>query len=540
MRMNQVSFGKQPDIVQPHDLQKVQQLKQVVDRVDAIVHDLDGVGNTTTIEEKIAKARLKIGRLRVETKKWDNCPESRKRKLDKLNHYENELKQLAAAQEAVSDAIDNDKGGLILPESMKKRENGGLIIDPLEVLGNYNRLPKDPSEALRVMKGKQKVASSNIPSLSVIKNGLKPLENDKWDYQKFNAKDCKLFTNLQGVILSKGYEQEISRQLEVINTKLKELKEDKVKDLPKLGMKVYDPETTGKILVLETAKLRRTALSESLIMPGVHDNLDKPDIVLQPIPDGAPIPFKLDNRFVPKNNEIKEILATNKEYGPILKKQFPEGLPVFIVPGYMDGKLGDIEGGMSIPGHPEAGVWLNSYDNEGRYEYTSMLEGNMASMRGVKKLVPSVLKGNKDRGRALAHEIGHVVSYSLMEKPDNSSSDIILLGSESGGLDFFSVWQAIRAGSRYNNDEKSKFSMRGYSADDKANISLFVDYEAVAEDIRMAITGKQLPASSKMTGIYDQTEEGIKHQQKVQSFIQKVLIEEQDPAMLMVEFMKAA
>lgn len=540
LKMNPVSFGRDKGIVQAHDLREVKKLEHITDRVNAIVEEIDGIGPATTFEEKVAKARLKIGQLRIETKKWDNCAESRQRKLDTLDRFETELDQLSQAQESVNNTIDKDHAGLIVPDRLKGNGSSGLIVDPLEILGNYNRLPRETSEALQVLNGKRKVTSSDIPTLGKIKTVLSPLEKEDWDYQKFNALDSKLFASMKGVLLRPDYQAEINRQLEVINEKLKELKETKATNLPKLGMKVYTPDITGRIMVLEAARLRRNALNDQIILPGVHDNLDKPDIAFQPIPNGAPIPFKLDKAFVPDKNEIKEILALNKGYAPILKKDYPEGLPVYIVPGYMDGTYGDIEGGMSIPGHPEVGVWLNSYDTESRYTYTSMMEGNMAALKGARKIQPSVIKGNKDRARALAHEIGHVISYNRMQKPDMPASDTILLSSATGGLDFFSGWQALRTGAEYNNHEKSRLYNRGYSDSDKANLNLFVDYESVAEDIRMAITGEQIPASSKMTGIYDQSEKGKLPFENAQQYIKKVLLENEDPAIAMIKYLSAA
>ena len=526
---NRVSFGnKENEIVKPKNRLNTEALIQVHERLGQIVKELGGISTSGDFKANILKTEERIKQLRKETEDaWGTCPSALKQKLEALEKIENEVKALEQQFQVTNEKIDNEPDGLILPDSVKDKKEG-LITDSLDVMSAYNRLPKSTSDALAALKGQLKPKQTSGISITELKEALEDLDNDKWDFEKLNAKDSQAYSKMQGCLLIGKLKEIVNEQIKTIDTKLADLKENKGVFVPTVGVKIYSPETTGKILALETARLRRSTLSDTIAVPGVHEYLDKPDVFLQPLPDSAPIPFKIDKSFVPNNQEIKEILTLNQSYKPVLDKMFPEGLPVYIVPGYINDKYGDIEGGMSIPGHPETGVWLNSYNNEERYMYTSMMEKNMGRMRGLTRINPSVIDGNKDRARALAHEIGHAISYKMMKdealnNSEKSSSGILLDTNLS--LDFMTAWKGLRNGVEYNNHEADHHETRLMANQDKEMLLKFVDYETIAEDIRIAITAKDIPASSKMTGIFDQQEKGKVQQEKVTKFIQECLLE---------------
>lgn len=544
VRNNNIAFGQDSKIVKSKNGLNFQQLKQVQDTIDNVIREIGGVsGATSNNEIKIAKALAKMQQLRRETQEaWGACPSALKQKLDKLDNLETTLKGCSEAFKSVSEAIDNEPEGLILPDNCKEGKDKGIITDSSEITSSYNQLLLSKSKIEDILQKGSNAAIFTNAATKNIEAVSETLKKDNWDFTKFNALDSNLYFQIKDTLLIGNHKKTIETQLETINKKLQQLKTNKGKFIKAVGVKVYSPEVTGRIMALETAKIRRESLKQTFIIPGVNDNLDKADVMLQPISAGQPIPFKIDRSFVPKKAEINQLLNLNKNYQPVLSKLFPEGLPLYIVPGYMDDQFGEIEGGMSIPGSADEGVWLNSYNNDERYNFSSMKEKTTARLRGVQNLNPSVLKGNKDRARALAHEIGHAISYKMMEMDeaqkannDTSGSSLLLLNND---IDFMTAWEGLRAGAKYNNSEKDQRDTRYMTDDNKAMLYKFVDYETIAEDIRIAITGKELPASSKMTGIFDHTEEGGKQITKSINFLKKVLLEDVSPSEALVESMQ--
>lgn len=544
VRNTSIAFGQESKIVTTKNGLNFQQLKQVQDTIDNVIREIGGVsGAVPNNEIKIAKALEKMKQLRRETQEaWGACPSALKQKIDKLDKLETTLKSCSEAFNNISDAIDKEPEGLILPESCKKDTDKKIITDSSEIISAYNQLLLSKTKIGEILPKGAQSEIFNASAIKEIKAVTTTLKQDNWDFAKFNELDSKVYSKIKDTLLIGNHKKTVEAQLELIEQKLQELKDNKGVFIKEVGVKVYSPETTGKIMALETAKLRRTTLKQTFIMPGVSENLDKADVMLQPISAGAPIAFKIDRSFIPKKTDINQLLNLNKNYQPVLNKLFPDGLPVFIVPGYINDQFGSIEGGMSIPGSSKEGVWLNSYDTEERYTNSSMKEKTTARLREVPNLNPSVLKGNKDRARALAHEIGHAISYRLMELDqakiaDKAPSSGLLLTNND--IDFMTAWEGLRTGAKYNNSEKDKHDSRYMSDDNKAMLYKFVDYETVAEDIRIALTGKELPASSKMTGIFDHTEEGNKQIAKSINFLRKVLLEDISPADALIQSMQA-
>lgn len=532
-RDNKLYFGNnQSKIVTTHNQQKVDSLKKLHDRLGEIIRTIGGITPQQTPEGNIFKAKERIAALRRETRQaWGSCPSALEHKLGQLDKLDRELSQIREGLKVVGESIDNEKPGqLILPGGNNSTDGSGMITDTLDILAAYNSLPKDPAEIKRQMAEKgSALPKTDRLTTEELKSSFKLLEKENWDFEKFNAEDCKIYPKLKDQLIMGPLKEAITDQIKVIDKKLAELKESG-KQIPEVGVKLHSPSTTGKIMALETAKLRRSTLFQRLITPGLEDNLGSPDLMVQPIPSGPPQAFKIDKAFVPNAAQMKVALELNKPYKHILEKLFPEGLNMYVVPGYFTGKTGDIEGGMAIPGHPEAGVWLTSYNTEKRYDLVSALELATGAMKGMTRVTPSVLSnGDKDRARALAHEIGHAISYKLInddkaqagEKP--ASSIIVSLSNE---VDFMSGWKGIRATAKLNNNDLDHRETRYMSDSDKLSLIEFVNYEKIAEDIRMTITGDKITASSKMTGIFDQlTPEGQKQLDRAKDYIKKCLIE---------------
>ncbi|MEW5818736.1 MAG: hypothetical protein AB1782_00970 [Cyanobacteriota bacterium] len=523
-----VSFGKQPEIIVSKNQRHFEMAKQLDERLSRVIREIDGIGSANNTEEKILKATQKIGKLRKETiDAWRSCPQALKPKLEALDRLRDELDIIQHSFRQLNEAMDNEPQGLIIPGGKEKEgSKGGLITDPGEIASGYGQLPKEPSEALKILQGKVQPKKASFVTVSDVKKVTDILTKETFSFEELNKVDSELYKKMEGTLLIGQISKEMDSQVDLINKKLTDIKENKGILVPQVGVKVYLPETTGKIMALETAKLRREALKTAILLPGIGENLDKPDVMLQPLPTGEAIAFKIDKSFVPGKQEIKEILKLNESYKPVLSEMFPDGLPVYIVPGYMNDKFGDIEGGMSIPHHPEKGVWLISYDIKDRYAYTKMQETTKASLENLTTFKPSVLKGNPDRARALAHEIGHAISFNLMDKKleDNSKDSGSIIITPTADVNFMTAWQGLRMGSKYNNQEKTKLFNRGYGDNAVKALNMAVDYETIAEDIRIAITGDQLPASSKMTGVYDQSEAGKVKQNSVLTFIKNVLL----------------
>jgi hypothetical protein len=544
-----VSFGKKSDLIISHDRRNVQKLQKLNDMLGKIIKDIGGINDYSTFDANVIKAQEKIEQLRKETiDAWGTCPSALKPKLQRLDQMQDQLTAIQEAYKKINKDIDEETPGLIVPgqsKESKDKKGDKILTDTMDIMALYNSLPKNGEDIKRLFAEKgsaREVKTSNLTSTE-LKGALSEMEKPQWDFAKLNAQDAAIYPKLQNQLLVGDIKQIIDDQVKLIDKKLSELKENNGKMVPAVGVKVFGPETTGKIMALETAKLRRTTLQESILMPGVIENLDKPDVMLQPVPYAAPEAFKIDKTHVPSKQEIMEILELNKPYKPVLNKLFPDGLNLYVVPGYFDSKSGDIEGGMCIPGQPDAGVWLNSYDNEMRHQYFTMLEKQTALLREVDIKQTSTLRGNKDRARALAHEIGHVISYKIEEnekasQPAEKSSSIVL--SSADGVGFIDAWKSLRMGAELNGHENHKNETRGLSEANLKNLRMAIDLEMIAEDIRIAMTDQNLPAASRLTGIQDQTETGQKQLANVKAYIKECLLEDKQPTEAMLKYVAGA
>lgn len=497
------------------------------ERLNFIIKEIGGIGLSTDTLSNIQIALAKIQMLKQETQKaWGNCPTSLKQKLNRLDSLKNELSRIGDSINEANQNIDSkQQKKLILPEGTKDKP---AIITGMDALCAYNLLNRKPVDTQET---KIKNLYGDAITQEDLEDSLKELKKDDWSFEKLNAEDSKIYPKLSKQLLIGGIKTTIEKQIGIIDEKLIKLQAEKGTFIPEVGVKVYDPKTTGQILALETAKLRRISVQNPISSAGFEDKLSRPDLLAQPIPIDSPVFFKIDKRFIPKEFDVQKILKQNEPFKPVLNKLFPEGLNVFMVPGYMDGKLGDIEGGMSIPGHPDKGVWLNSYNIEERYNYTSDLERVIGSLRGANNIKPSVIKGNDDRARALAHEIAHAVSYKLENNyaTQNNQKNSNTLLTSCGNVSFADGWKALRTNVQYN-DKSLKNEARFMTGNSLNNLRQFFEYESIAEDIRQTLTEKTLPASSSMTGLFDQTEEGGKQFGKVKNYIRKCLLEDRPPS----------
>ena len=85
------------------------------------------------------------------------------------------------------------------------------------------------------------------------------------------------------------------------------------------------------------------------------------------------------------------------------------------------------------------------------------------------------------------------------------------------------------------NDRSLKDDARFMTKGSLGNLRQVFEYEAIAEDIRTALTDKNLPAASSMTSFFDQTEEGKKQVINVKNYICKCLLEDKSPSEVIFE-----
>ncbi|OGH98105.1 MAG: hypothetical protein A2104_05650 [Candidatus Melainabacteria bacterium GWF2_32_7] len=533
----QGNLNKNNNIIVPYNQKNLKNLQDLQDRLNRIIKEIGGIGESSSMSESILLAQDKIKKLDKETKEvWSSCPPKLAEKIKKLNQLNQELKIISESITQVNKDIDKKKPEIVTPGKENKEK---LITDSLEIRAIYNSLPKSPKDNVNAIK---KSLPENITPTQELKDSLQDIEKDDWDFSVVNAKDSKIFSKLKNYLVIGDTKNIINKQIEVIDSKLAEIKDKKGKFIPEVGVKLYEPEDTGKILALETAKLRRVSLNSKIILPDIDKNLVYPDILAQPSP-GSTLFFKIDKRFIPSKEEIKEILEFNKPYKPILNKLFPDYLNIYMIPGYVNKKDGDKRGGRYIQEQPGQGILLHAYNVNDRYHQTSSAERIIAEMREINDLQPSVLEGNKDRARALAHEIGHAISYEMIKKdsikhPSKPSSIIV---NSSAGINFLDGWKSLRSMSRLNlntNETKSN-NTKNLSVYDKAKLDAHVDYEMIAEDIRMAIIGESLPASSAMTGIFDHTKEGKSEMDKSIGYLKKCLLENKTPIEAIMDNIKS-
>jgi len=533
LKRNAISFksDKNQTVTISHNPKNINNLLDLNNQFLSVTKEIGGLKEYNGISDGIILAKGRIDELSRETQKaWGFNPKVLQEKLNALKGLSNQLDAIEELFNQNGNDIKGEKKGLILPEKPS------ILIDPMEVSAIYNKSIKGQPLS------KKSFGPSNFTTTEELRSALSPIEQDDWDYRKLNYRDSQMYKKLKGQLIVGENKKIITDQINTIDVHLTKLKKEGFEYSPDTHLNVYDHRTTGKILALETAKLRRTTLFDSIIRPEYDKNLERPDILLQPTPDNAPMVFKMDAQFAPKKYEVFEALEKNSGFKPIIKNLFPKGLPLYIVPGYLDEKMEDLNGGESIPGHPDEGVWVNSYNVDKKYDYTIGTETFMAKARGVEPFKPSVLKGNLNRARTIAHEIGHVVSYKVMNNDAMTMSkegkqSLFTLSPEVGFMD---GWSGLRVNSKskLNGDEMNARSNRGMDSYDKKNLEKCIDYESIAEDIRMAATGDVLPASSKMTGVYDQSKEGQKDFKKVMHYVKQYFFKNKKPTEIIGELMK--
>ena len=503
---NKLSFGDQnPPLVVTNNANNTKELYALTERINSVIKEIGGINLYSDNSGNIQIALAKIEMLRLDTQRaWGNCPSVLEQKLNRLELLKNELYGISDLMSETNQKIDSHQqnNGLILP----KKELD--LVSGTDALTAYNLLDRNPSDT---KENKIRKLYSNAISQKSLENSLKEIKKSDWNFEKLNAEDSKIYPQLSTQLIMGNIKTTIEKQIKTLDEKLIKLQNEKGTFVPEVGVKVYDPKVTGQILALETAKLRRISVQNPITMPNIEQKLSNPAILAQPIPSDFPLFFKIDKKFIPKKVELQQILKLNEPFKPVLNKLFPEGLNVFMVPGYTDDKMGSIEGGISLPGYPDKGIWLNSYDFKERYNYTSNLEKVIGALRSVSAVKPSVLKGSNDRARALAHEISHAISYKLENnhKQKNIPKASGLLVTDCGNINFADGWRMLRTNVQFN-DRSLKDDARFMTKGSLGNLRQVFEYEAIAEDIRTALTDKNIPAASGMTSFFDQTEEGKK------------------------------
>lgn len=526
----QMKFGNQSPIISK-DTQNYSNLTVLKEELNKIIAKIGGIEIRSDFDGDILIAKEKIKMLKSQTNKaYENAPKILQQRTAELNFYDKRLSALQKSATSTFKAVENEKSELILPDE-KTNEKKELITNSLEALAAYNSISKNKSQRPENFSAEQKLIS-----MAEISSSIDDTKEKTFDWKNFNKKDALFYSKLKNQLIFTDEKDLISNQIEFLTKKISELKQNESKTSLKTGLNVYLPESTGKIMTLDAAKLRRENLLNTIINPITDENLSKPNIISQSIKGQATQFFEIDEANSPDNNQIKEILALNSNYKPIINQLFEKGLDLYIVPGHSAKEFGAMEGGLCLPDNPDAGIWLEAYDVENRYAHMATKEKALAHLNEAENFKPSALPDNKDRARALAHELGHVISFKLMDKKkdDNKINSILSLDSSSG-IDFMQGWKTLRIGCKLNDDRIIRNERKYMDEESIENINSIVDYEMVAEDIRTAITGEEIPASSKMTGIYDSSKEGKKQLTSVENFIQSCLLDNKTPSTSLFE-----
>lgn len=523
----QSSFGNSSKPIICRNQQNYSNLESLKKDLNDVISQIGGIEIRSNLENDILIAQEKIRMLKADTRKgYANAPKLMQQRLSQLDNLNKKLQQIQRASNSVLNQIENEPKSLILPEKASDK-SGNLVLNSLEALAAYNS-----------MAGKKNSLSNNVAnvteqvSVNEIRNSLDLASKENWDWKKFNKHDALMYSNLRSQLLFGEEKEIISNQINEIDNKILELRQNKSLFSEKTGLNVYSPDSTGRLMSLEAAKMRRENLLTSIINPMIDEKLTQPNIIAQSVKGQPAQFFVIDNRNVPNENEIEQILELNSSYKPVINNLFENGLDFYVVPGHADKDFGDVEGGLCLAENPDAGVWLESYDIEKRFMHMAVKEKALAGLEEIEDFKPSALNDNTDRARALAHELGHVVSFKLMQNDelnDNSSQGLILNAS-SGDVGFMQGWQLLRAGYKLNEDRIIRNERRYMDDESISNLTSAVEYEMLAEDIRQAVTGDVIQASSKMTGIFDQGEKGKSQFDSVQDYIKACLFDGKKPS----------
>ena len=482
-----------------------------------VTQQIGGVSKSFGIESDIEFSKAKIQQLKDETKKaWSNAPKILEEKLNSLDLINARLDSIKARYDKIRPDDINKKQEIFFPEKPQ------ILTNQSELNAMYVKLQSAQNTSNN---SRLKSLSNSALPLAALSKSLRLLDTDDWDFKEFNKQDSMVFSKLKNNIIFKHDKEKIKKQIEDIDTRLINLRDNGYNHQDSTNLNIFYPNETGKLLALETAKLRRESLLQDIVLDDSDQYLDNPNILLMPTSTGIKLPFLIDEKNTLNEYKINEVTNANNKY--ILKELFPRGLNTYFIPGYPAQKGGYLNGGECLPSDPDAGVFINSYDYNEKYEYLSLLEKTLAASRGLKSFIPSVLSGEEDVKRALAHEIGHVVSYKFNKIEQSKTEQNDLLNTK---ISFMTGWQSLRMESKrhLNTNDLNPRETKYLTPESKANITQSIEFEMLAEDIRLALN-QNTQTSSKMTGIYDQSEEGHKHYSKILNFIRAVLQDKIDP-----------
>ena len=500
-----------PPLLIAQNQQAIRAICASQDALSNVITQIGGLDDEKTgdLAESVLKAKAKIARLKVTTKQaWSTSPESLREKMTRLAGLERTLEEVQRVSDR-SFMHAGDEQSIYLPK--RPLASGNVLGDTLQILAHYNALPTDTKNTIRIVSNPHSY-SDNVDKMNL---AISDLEGN-WSFQKFNRKDCRFYETLTQEPLSLEEKHILSAQIITIDKKIDELKKNKAVNVPELHARLYKPEVMGQILALETAKFRRSVLIDPLKNEIKHEYLKNPQFFVQT--GETPLLIKIDNQFWPTDTEIAEMIELNKAYKPILERLFPQPININLLPGHEETVDGFVGKGFNFARNPEQGVWISSCDfaplaaeHNSSYRYK-------ATEYGIENYLPSAIESSTDRSRVLAHELGHIVAFRQIQLDSDQASPGKLI-TDINEMKFFEIWKGLRV-------ESKAFAGKGKIFTPLHNMlsPLGIAYEMVAEDIRIAVTGDKVSASSRISGIFDQTAEGRPHFEKTIAFLQDFLI----------------
>lgn len=523
-----LSFKQNPRIIQVagEDVK----LEKIHNRLNEVVHDLGGIeaekkeyqrlnpGKNIGIIETVYLAKSRSDKLETEIKQhYGARPDMLQHKLGEIAKVKKVLEKLETAAKLEFKQVESPT--LIDPSAPKGFHGNSLGILLPDGIEKESQLIKADVGTLHAYTG-------IYDTVVEMKNALSPLEKPDWDFETFNKKDAKLYSSLKDQILTSDMTDILRAQLGDIKSKIAEIKDSPTMHDPSLNVDVFSAEDTGRLLALETAKLRRENLTNSIQLvsdlsilsnggtddlSAVKDNLKKPDLLARSLPDGDIAYYTMSKDYAPTNDEIFEALSLNQAFQPILDEKVKDGVDVFFVPGMKAGIENRLAEGIVDMSGKKPEIWLNSYNPMEKYTAYASDASVQHLSRENEDFKPAVLTGNDERARNLANKLGQVVAEKIIAETEKQVGSSLIL--QAGDFDFLSGWKTYREGTD--------------------------TLDTLAEDIRIAFTEKMIPASSSETGTYDQSELGENAYKEAIEYTRGCLKEHKSPSAFLMDHFKS-
>ncbi len=75
------------------------------------------------------------------------------------------------------------------------------MIDSLEIIATYNKLPQNTHEIREIIRKNKSFTADNVITVEKLVNSIKELDNENWDYKKLNQEDSAIFSKLKDQLI---------------------------------------------------------------------------------------------------------------------------------------------------------------------------------------------------------------------------------------------------------------------------------------------------------------------------------------------------